>query len=453
MTFSASAHPLDVDLADLADGLADEELVERLAEHLAICLLCRIKLRRLREAAGTVQASPETEDREASTAETRPFVAPLFFVPEETAVSDVREVPAPGQVWAAGGDEQVLVLVVRVVEERVFVAPVTFDAEAADEETVVVGADRSPLREPLAVYPALAMDVPGDALRSRLGVLAAANDLDSLLDGSLPGTSRGTPIVGPTDPRLELRQLLADRLGSLEPIAPDPDMNADAPRPGLDQVASELASALRQWRGSACKVRRLRAWDDVALAHARHWVPIATVDEVGVLLVVFDTPIGLRGDLDFDAARSVVTRFNASAVVVLTTALNDLAAVFDPSTLSYGIDVPSGERTPPRPWLSELTPFDAISKFLEEYSGLAASSWPRRSSVPRVNVARLLSEQASAAIADAVRQGERAKIPQKSRGYTSVAGLSVSFTTLLGGALSRRPVADAIAGLAPEVDE
>jgi len=155
---------------------------------------------------------------------------------------------------------------------------------------------------------------------------------------------------------------------------------------------------------------------------------------------------------DFDAARSVLTRFNGSAVVVLATALSEMADVFDASALSYGIDVPSGVVTPPRPLLSELAPFDAISKFLEDYTGSTASPWPRRDSVPRVDVSGVLSEWASSAIADAVRQGQRARIPPKNSGYTSVESVRVSFAAVLRGALSRRPVAQGLSELAAEED-
>src|ERR1039458_3509924 len=41
-------HPLDVDLADFASGLIDDEQRDELEQHLSECLLCRIKLRRLR---------------------------------------------------------------------------------------------------------------------------------------------------------------------------------------------------------------------------------------------------------------------------------------------------------------------------------------------------------------------------------------------------------------------
>src|SRR5207245_321309 len=134
---------------------------------------------------------------------------------------------------------------------------------------------------------------------------------------------------------------------------------------------------------------------------------------------------------DFDAARSVLTRLSGSAVVVLMTSMSGMADIFDASALNYGIDVPSGLVTPPRPVLSGLAPFDAISKFLDQNSGLAASSLPVRGLFSRVDVGSVLSESAGAALIEVVRQGRRARIPAKARGFLSVESDADAFAEVL----------------------
>ena len=215
----------------------------------------------------------------------------------------------------------------------------------------------------------------------------------------------GTAIVGATDPRLEVRQCLADRLGSLEEQAPDPGTAADAPAPLPEHFRSSLIGDLRVLRGHLCTVRPLYGWGDVVLAHRAGWEPLVTIDEVGVVLVGLDTPHGLVDDADFDAARSVLTRFNATALVVLARAISDLAEVFDSSSLNHGIDAPSGRHTPPRPLISGLTPFDAIGKFLDQTTGARATAPPSRGAVTRVDVGDILREAAGVALGEAVRQG------------------------------------------------
>jgi hypothetical protein len=446
MTLPSSAHPLDVDLADLVDGLLDEGRREQVQEHVADCLLCRIKLRRLRDAAGE---DPSDFTAFGSSFRDLAIAAPAFAVPDVIGPDDGA--PQPGEIWAAGDEERILVFILGNVDEgRVMLAPVTFDADTADDETVVLDARRSPFRLPLAVYPTLRTDVPAAALRSRFGSIAAPDAIDRLLEAAVPGASRGTPILGPSDPRLELRQYLLDRLGALDEILPDPDTASDAPPPRPAHVASKLASDLRAWRGAACRVRALTSWDLAPVAVTRGWTPLLSVDEVGVLLVVFDTPSGLYDDADFNTARSVLTRFNATALVVLATALSRLADVFVPADLHEAIAVPSGERTAPRPSLSSLPPFDAVMKFLDQNSGWAASAWPSRATVTRVDVAAVLQASVEEALADVVAQGRRAHIPAKASGYSSTENLKAAFQSAIVNALSGVAITDVLAQLAED---
>jgi hypothetical protein len=429
MTASQPVHPLDVDLADLVDGTVDADRAAALEAHLAGCLLCRIKRQRLRD------APPVTLDLD------RAFPAPSFrvAVPED-AIAD----PAVDELWLAGAgderDQRMFVLVLRTQGERVLVAPVTFDVEAADDETLIVGADHSPLHAGLAIYPTLATELPRSLLVQRLGAI------------STTGAGAGAPITGPSDPRIEIRQYLADRLDSMEEQRPDPATAADAPPAHPSQIRSSLIADLRDLRGDTCAVRPLDDWGDVLLAHHAGWTPLATVDEVGVVLVVLDTPHGLADDDDFNAGRAVLTRFNATALVVLASAVSELADAFDSPALNYGIEAPSGRRTPPRPLISGLSPFDAIAKFLDQTSGARVAASATRVPVTRVDVAAVLRETASTALADAARQASRFKIAPKRRGYESVAEAEDRFQAVLGQAFDVDPqsVAQALIDLAAE---
>ena len=403
-----SPHPLDVDLADLVDGVLDSARATRVEAHLADCLLCRLKRRRLLGAppAGGGSALP----------------SPHFELP---AVAEGGE-PAVGEVWLAGTDDRLLVQVVGVAGDRVAVAPVTFDLAAADDEALVTGQ--------VVVFRALATELPRAALTARVG-----------LDVSGEPTP-GPPVAGADDPRIELRQHLADALAALG----DPPADMPAGPAGPEHVRSTLIADLRAMRGLGCTVRAMDSWDDVLLAHARGWVPLATVDELGVVLIVFDTPHGLADEADFDAARSVLTRLNASALVVTTTALSDVADLFDASALHAGIDLPAGDHTPPRPLISGLAAFDAITKFLDQHSGARAMSPPTRGPIAGVDVADVLRHAAAAAAADAARQGARFKIVPKRRGYESLAGADDAIATALQRAFTGKSVVEALQELATE---
>ena len=443
----AVRHPLDVDLADFAGDLVDEAQREALQDHLGGCVLCRIKVRRLRDALGE---PPQARYPARTGADVSAGIGAGLSV-TAPRVSDADASAgrlAPGQLWAAGNEERLLVLVLRIENGRVLVVPVTFDVPAADDGTIVVEAARSPFAMAIAVYPALPAELPRSSLVACLGQVVEAGDVDQLLAGALPGTRRGEPIDGPADPRLEFRQLLADQLGALEQIAPRPGNAADAPPPRPERLASALAAELADRRGQRCRLYPLSSWDELALADSKGWTPVATVDELGTVLVVFDTPSGLASGDDFNAAVSVLTRHNATAVVVLATSLGASAELFDAASLSYGIGVPSGEASPPAPLLSQLAPADAIAKFLDQNSSWSQSSWPGRASTAPSDVIATLSRSAASAVEEVVRAGRRAKIAPKAAGYTSVEPLARDLEDVLRSALAGNHVAQRLSDLA-----
>jgi len=440
-------HPLDIDLADFADDLVDEARRQALEHHLGGCLLCRIKVRRLRDALGE---PPKARYAARSGAdESTGIGAALSVTAARVSGADVSAGrPTPGQLWAAGNEERLLVLVLREGNGRVVVVPVTFDVPGADEETIVVEAALSPFEMAIAVYPALSAELPGSALVTCFGRLVEADDVDRLIAGAIPGTIRGVPIDGPSDPRLEFRQMLADHLEALEGIAPDPRIAADMSSAGPERLASVLGAELLDRRGDRCRLYRLSSWEGLDLAYSKGWTPVATVDELGTVLVVFDTRTGLASGDDFNVAVSVLTRYNATAVVVLATSLGPNAELFDAASLSYGIGVPSGEARPPAPLVSGLVPADAIAKFLDQSSAWSETSWAGRASTAPSDVIATLSRSAALAIEEVVRTGRRAKIAPKAAGYAAVEPLVQDLEDVLRGALAGDQVAQRLSDLA-----
>ena len=420
-----TAHPLDVELADLVDGALEDARVAPVEAHLARCLLCRIKFDRIRD------ANPDPAvDRP-------PLPSPTFRRPDREAGA-----PSPGDVRLAGEGEHLLLAVLAIEGDRAVVAPVTFDVEAADHETVLL--EDEGLAAHLAVHVAVTADVPTAALGDRVGTVPV-----SALGAA---GRRGAPITDAGDLRLDVRQELADRLAALTDLGPEPD-----PPAGPEQLRSSLISDLRALRGATCTVRPLFGWGDVLPAdRAAGWEPLAAVDELGIVLIVVDTPHGLEDDDDFSRARTVLTRLNGTALVVLASAISDLADVFDAPALHHGIDAPSGAHSAPRPLISELAPFDAIAKFLDRTTGVHATTPAARGPVRRVDVADILRTAARDALADTVRQGARFKIVPKRNGYGSLAGVEDAFAGAMARALeadSDPLVVEALLDLARRDDE
>lgn len=438
MTTFGPSHPLDVELADLVSGTLDQARAAELEEHLSHCLLCRVKRRRFAEAGG----SPGTPLRLPNgVGFDLPGVVRESFEPAGTRA------PAPGELWLAGEDDRLLLLVMAVNGDRALVAPAVLGGGGADDETVVLLASDTPLGMPLTLYPVLAAEIPTELLRSHVTTAAVADSLAGLLDATSHRSVRGEPIADASDPRLELRQYLVDRLAALDEVIPDPLTTEDAPRPRRSDIAGRLAAQVRARRGHACEVLPLADWGPVRVAGVHGWLPLFTVEEVGVLLVAFDTPAGLNTDEDFHVARAVLTRLNATGLVVTAVETTDLAELFDASALNYGIEMPSGELHPPRPLLDGLSAVDAITKHLDQTSGAAPQSWPSRGQLGVVDVVHALSRAAEHALADIDRQSRRYRIDAKAKGYREAAREAEALQRILLEALDGHDVVEPILDL------
>ena len=121
-------HPLDIDLLEYAISALPGLRSASASDHLGACLLCRIRLARIRRAdiqptaAPNAVAHPEVSQR---------VLAALTAGQHPSSI-------APGQVWLAGDARRSLVWVRGVLENAVSVYAATLDIDAADDTTLVV---------------------------------------------------------------------------------------------------------------------------------------------------------------------------------------------------------------------------------------------------------------------------------------------------------------------------
>jgi hypothetical protein len=128
--------------------------------------------------------------------------------------------PAAGQVWRARIAELTeLVLLLTVDARTVTAAPVTIDAEYADEQAVIVPADESPLGVATTVWLGLAHAVPMRTLDRCAGRLTpAAAEVTSAIRGlGQPGAA----VVSAAQPVAEYRARLADCMDNLAKVSTD----------------------------------------------------------------------------------------------------------------------------------------------------------------------------------------------------------------------------------------
>lgn len=398
MSEEMTPHPLDTDLLDYVEETTDSAFAERISAHVAGCPICRVKLDRLR-----ASLPMPLSDMPAGVGQVPSFE--LIDV-EEADGADAR----PGELWLTASDVATVVLVraVRSIGAGFVVVPVVLDVGIGDSSTLVLDSSTSPIGVPIAIFERLVTSVPAHGLKGRI-VPTSEVDLLALTDAD-PGVSRGLPLEGVTDPRREVRQELVDRLASLTPGPPPA-----AERSDFDDSfdIDELRDQLVAWRGESLVVEPLPALPLVAGA-ASDWVPLARISEFGVRLVVIRTPAGLNDDSEVVAARGLLVKLDASAVVVANE-LSDMVDVFEPSVMFSGFDLPEG-RPRSRPLVADMGLVDAVVKFLDLKVRPAAVFGSSQARAGSVDVAAILADKVAGTVGEAVRRAPGFKA-DKREGY------------------------------------
>jgi hypothetical protein len=414
---ASTVHP---STGELAAALADPEQSVWALDHLDDCVACRVRMSRIRQAAGLPPASDDALQRimEAST--------PL---PEILAgmdsVNEAAEV-APDEVWRVGRHEALLVWVRQVFDDRVAdVVPLVLDVELADQESVLIARDATPLGMPLAALVALRTHVHPEAFLSRIAPLDISKEVAEVMtavsEGRRPsGVTVGPPIVDDSDQRLEYRQALRDLLAELSPSAwleSHDDHGSDQPSdPAAGRVES-IAAELREYLwGVQC-----RPLDGMTLpvddrARATTFLKVIYLD-TAVLLATLDGD----GLADFPPVEHIaaacqkmtLVETDADAVAVALPARNWEAMLFTTANMRIAVEVPGGAHRGPTPTLRGFRLVETVCKHLEG----ALTAWEiveqSTAHIGPADLHQVAARHASASRLKIIAEGKRAHQPAK----------------------------------------
>jgi len=215
-------HPLAV---ELLAATRYEPGTESVHDHIAGCESCRAEFDHLTEEA---DAGPDN-------AAVRRILEGAPTLPSALIDADRpagHGEPMPGEVWRIGtADEALLVWVSNVVGDAARIVPMILDLDMANDVSVYVSADASPLGVDAILLYDLARTVQLSVFLTRVGPLDLLGDVDPgsepLVGVAVIGKSFAFPIENPHDVRLEPRLEIEELLETLTTPAPDPNALAD----------------------------------------------------------------------------------------------------------------------------------------------------------------------------------------------------------------------------------
>jgi hypothetical protein len=181
-------------------------------------LLSRIHRARLAEAPPLGALTDEAANYIISAANDIPVSAINFLV---------GGTPQVGELWRVGRKEALLVWVRRIFDDGIVDAiPVVLDVELADEGTLLIPADATPIGVELAAMTHLRTHLSVDVFLNFICRLDIANSIEEVVQSAWQGRPSvgvpvGLPVLDSADQRIEYRAAIRDVLAHLSTGSPE----------------------------------------------------------------------------------------------------------------------------------------------------------------------------------------------------------------------------------------
>jgi hypothetical protein len=452
---AANVHPTSGQLGIAA--LEPERAAETL-DHVEGCVACRVRLARIRRDLDIEPADGDSLRRvlEAS--------SPLPDGLTELIRAERDGDPRPGEVWRVGRDEALLVWTRKVFDDGVAdIVPLVLDIELADEESILVGADTTPLATELAAMVPLRTTIDLRSFLNRIGDLDLGTEVDEVMNavrqGRRPsGFPVGAPIVDDDDQRIEYRQVLRDLLSDLSPdawaestpeeLAPArQEQRADKPPDGLDHIVEMLVERVA---GVKCRVLDETPievnWDTTA-----HAVLKVSCLDTAVFVVTVDSESYGQDEIVAVCEKLIHIENDVEAIAVTVPGSGWRTSLFTSASLRGAIILPSGADVGPVSVSDGLDLLDTLMKHLDG----AVRAWDVTEQIVNHGSERDLRQivvaHAESAVEDVKRQGRLARQPEKKATWQELPAETVGqVAQFVDAVVSRRPMDEALRELGLE---
>ncbi|MEV4323103.1 hypothetical protein AB0J37_12805 [Microbispora rosea] len=462
----ANVHPSSSEL--LAAQHEPDRAAASTLEHLEECLACRVRQARIRRASGPDPSSFNSLQRIVEAATPLPEALATLVAQGKSGQ------PQPNEVWRIGRSEALLVWVRQTFDDGVAdVIPLVLDVDLADQDSVVISADATPLASETVAMVSLRTHVHIGAFLNRIATLDIGNDVKEVMtamrEGRRPSKVRvGPPIDDDDDQRLEYRQAMRDLLAELSPSAwpetqDDPELDTrqstgerttNNPPDEIDQIKMDLRERLRGVR---------------ILDVQSHTVPVDSHTQATSLFKVeyLDTAVlvaSLHGgrltefpetrDVAAACRQLVLIEMDADAVAAAIQDEDWLTVLFTTAHMRCAVELPDGANTGPTATLANLGLVDTLCKHLEGV--IAAWEVTERPSrrIGRTDLQQIAAKHASESIQRIADEGKRARQAAKQAAWRSLPGeLEERVTKFVVAVANKEAIGDALAVLSLETYE
>jgi hypothetical protein len=421
-------HPNALALAAARD--ASDHGTAAIRQHLSGCIACRVRAARLQHASSPGDPSEDSVTRILAGSSPGPGILASM-----TTVRD-QDPPRPGEIWRIGRDEALLVWIRRVFDDAVDVIPASLDLELADQESLFLPEESSPLGLPLVLLTGVRTHIGLPGLLQRVGFFDASGCVQEIIsaarEGRIPeGIQTGPPIETEDDPRIEYRQVIADLLADLSPGSwtDDTECPIGENDAGIINDVSEIIEMLRAnlvMRHAGCRIlpvneHRVTLADSISLASVAR---IAYLDTSIVVVALDGSRLEdvLRGGQSLaDACLEFVhVEPDAAAIAVAERGFELPTVVLKVAQLRTAFEPPGGPEVAPRLSHEPLPIVDALAKFLDRQGAAWEPMEPVTAAFQESNFRDLALRRVAEAIDSITAQGQRALTPAKRVSWTNL---------------------------------
>jgi hypothetical protein len=421
----AMIHPSAAELIEHARGELPKHQAATIATHLNTCLICRARMQRLAKSAART-GCPPTPPLERT---------PDLGIPEvlrQAASSGADDAaPEPGQLWRAAHHEGLLVWVRRVFDDAVAVMPAVFDADLADDLTLIVPADATPIGLELAIMTELETQIDRRALQHYISELPIDTHIDVLRRARRDGMQSagilvGVPIESPLDQRLEYRQAIADVLAdfTFDAYEPEPPTTDEFDNAIDARDLHAHLDALTERRAGLRISGQIPFLVPVDETH-RLWVS-ASVEDLGSRVAVAVLTGPDAPSIQTEPAVAIACNhvreqlIEVEAVAVAITDAEWTTVVVSGADAQPAVEPPEGVYAQPQVRFHPLPLPDALMKYFEQSGSIWIDLGETTFNVEPANVPAVITESVQAAINNVIAQGRRSLTRPKKDAYTAL---------------------------------